>query len=814
MRRIPLVLIVQFLVILGAHVSQPQLGYAEQVASGTLSVTSHDKRTFDVARAGAPELRLRFLSPTVFRLRAAPLEKTSLRESYIRVKSDSDYPPPAVEVVSRLNEVTFSTSTTVIRVIVRGKSLSVSVSAGERKLINGWIIDNDRRLSQIDLSPSEHIYGFGDKRAALDQRGQRIEMLNYDAYASDSNKSYKSIPFYMSSSGYGLFFHNYDRSVFDIGSGSRKLTVRSSGGLMDFYVFVGNFKEVLAQYTELTGRPAMLPRWAFGYHQAKASYDNDEAFTVAREMRRRKLPLDSIYYDDWVDEAVTKRFVTSLWNRHHVRLTMGFGMPMFGSFEGVDDSAFLKQLAARGHLMVDQQKRPVIGPDEHVDDTGQNSEVGYLDFFSPRAVDYLFASKWEKALRNGVILGMVDFGELDRIADTQNKFWPSIGLSVAQTRNLFSLVYPLSVVTGVIERTGSRSTGMVRPGFAGTQRLGWTTTGDSYPSYEQFRVHTRAMINLSLSGFSNVGQDIGGWTLKGDDVLYARWFAAGTFFPFMWSHGQGDHEPYSHGPIIEKAARSFLNLRYRLVPYMYSLHEAAHRTGVPVLRALALQEQSDPAASRIDDQFFIGDNLLVAPIFSDDGDRKLYLPAGKWYDFFGETPPRRGARTIERRSVPFDRLPVYVRAGAIIPLGPVMQYTAEKSVDPLSIHVYGFAEEDLAGKTLSSETSLYEDDGASNDYKAGKYQRTGMNFQENQREVTFDVRPMSGEDSYVTPARAFDLHFHGVSIPTAVLMDGRDIPRAPAGSQKLSWTVDEATGEILISIPRHESKSFAISLKM
>jgi alpha-glucosidase (family GH31 glycosyl hydrolase) len=282
----------------------------------------------------------------------------------------------------------------------------------------------------------------------------------------------------------------------------------------------------------------------------------------------------------------------------------------------------------------------------------------------------------------------------------------------------------------------------------------------------------------------------------------------------MWSHGQGDHEPYSHGPIIEKAARSFLNLRYRLVPYMYSLHEAAHRTGVPVLRALALQEQSDLAVARIDDQFFVGDNLLVAPIFNDDGDRKLYLPAGKWYDFFGETAPTRGGRTIERRSVPLDRLPVYVRAGAIIPLGPVMQHTAEKSVDPLSIHVYGFAEDDLTGKTLSSETSLYEDDGVSNDYRAGKYQRTGMNFQQGQGEVVFDVRPVTGEDSFVTPARAFDLHFHGISIPTAVLVDGKDIPRAPAGGQKLSWTVNEATGEILISVPRHESKSFAISLKM
>src|SRR3954453_24212472 len=146
MRRIPFFLIVHFLVILGAHVLQPQSGYADEAASGALSVTSHDTRTFDIARAGAPELRLRFLSPTVFRLRAAPLEKTSLRENYIRVKSDRAYPPPAVKVVSGINEVTFSTSTTVIHVMVRGNAISVNVSGGDGKLIDAWTIDSARRV--------------------------------------------------------------------------------------------------------------------------------------------------------------------------------------------------------------------------------------------------------------------------------------------------------------------------------------------------------------------------------------------------------------------------------------------------------------------------------------------------------------------------------------------------------------------------------------------------------------------------------------------------------------------------------------------
>src|SRR5262249_50315405 len=345
----------------------------------------------------------------------------------------------------------------------------------------------------------------------------------------------------------------------DVGaSDADTLELTASGGAMDFYVFVGEPKQVLSQYTDLTGRPALLPRWAFGYHQGKASYRGRDAFAVPDEMRRRGLPVDVIYYADWVEEATSKEFIESLWDRYHVRLTLGFGMPMFGRFRDMDDSALLRNLAARGYVMVDQRGHPVIGPSEYVDPGDQSSSVAWLDYFSSHAVDYLFSTRWERALSNGAILGMVDFGEMDHVTDAENKFWPSVGLSVAKARNLFGLVYPLSVVGGTVQRTGRRSTGMVRPGFAGTQRLGWATTGDSIPTYQNFRAHTRAMVNLTLSGFSNVGQDIGGWDSKGPDTLYARWFAAGTFFPFMWSHGQGDHEPYSHATAREDAAAPFL----------------------------------------------------------------------------------------------------------------------------------------------------------------------------------------------------------------------------------------------------------------
>ena len=378
---------------------------------------------------------------------------------------------------------------------------------------------------------------------------------------------------------------------------------------------------------------------------------------------------------------------------------------------------------------------------------------------------------------------------------------------MAQTRNLYGLVYPLSIIDAVQKRNGGngRMTGMVRPGFAGTQRLGWSTTGDSVPTYRNFRAHTRAMINLTLSGFSNVGQDIGGWDRKGPDILYARWFAAGTFHPFMWSHGQGDHEPYAHGDEVEEVAREFLNLRYRMVPYLYSLHEVAHRTGVPMLRSFPLQETDDPASHRIDDQYFVGDDLMVAPLFNDKGDRKVYLPKGLWYDFFNEQQPEAGGREVERSAVPLNRLPVYVRAGAVLPLGPVMQHTAEKAVDPLSVHVYSFSAEDTADDPQSSEFALYEDDGRSNDYQNGKFQRTHLRFRQT------DALPLRGggrkrgrqiPERPSAPIGCISVDFLGTV--KGVRVDGKDIPAdgAESGGTHAAWSKDAWTGEISVFIPR------------
>jgi alpha-glucosidase len=789
-----------------------------QEQEGLVSVSQEEGSAFKVVLAGTPAVRITFLTPTATRIQVLPSAPAANNlPEYIRVKQDSDHLPVEVAVQRATDEVTFETAAAVLNMALGEDVISLELRTPDKVLIDEWEIDAGERVARIELQNRERIYGFGDKRAGMDQRGRRVDIVNRDAFASESNQSYKSIPFYMSSAGYGLFFNNYHPSNYDIGAAVRnRLQIRASGGEMDFYAFVGDMKEILAQYTELTGRPAMLPLWAFGYHQGKASYGGQEGLDVAAQMRQRKLPFDAIYYDNFDNEATRKAFIDELWNRHRARLTVGFGMPMFGTWRGNDDSDLLRDLAARGYLMVDRQNRPVVGRSQYVEnDDGDRSSVAYLDYFSKAAVNHVFSVKWDDAIKNGAILGMVDFGEMDYVQNADQKYWPSLGLSVAQTRNLFGLVYPLAIVNGVLDRTGGRGTGMVRPGFAGSQRLGWTTTGDSLPTYRNFRAHMRGMLNLTLSGFSNVGQDIGGWDGKGGATLYARWFAAATFFPFMWSHGKEDHEPYSHGDAVESAARNFLNLRYRLIPYLYSLHEEAHRTGVPILRAFALQEQTDPAGFGIDDQFFIGDNILVAPLFNDDGDRSLYLPKGLWYDFFDEQRPVPGGREIEHESVPLHRLPVYVRAGAVIPLGPAMQHTGEMRIDPLSIHVYSFAAADLVQGTRESAVSLYEDDGISFAHRDGEFQRTHFRFHQSNEGVRLEVETESGDEKYQSvPRRAYHLHFRGIEgAVTFVRIDGEEIPQAEmddgaAGSA--TWSTDEWAGDVSIFIPACRGRAFVV----
>ena len=397
--------------------------------------------------------------------------------------------------------------------------------------LESWKIAPSERQAELELSRSEHIYGFGDKRLALDQRGNVLQLVNRDAFASENNESYKNIPFFLSSAGYALFLHNLYPSTFDVGAQSRdRIRITPSGGDLDFFFFgSGSSTTNLSLYTELTGRPALPPRWFFGFHQSRASYEKREGYEVAKTLREKKLPVDAIYYDDWDDYVATKRGVDEFWNKYRIHLTMGTNPFVIG--EGPQMSVMTR----KRFTLVDQHGSPVIEPAAEIadDQSGKSDLTAYVDFFNPAAVKEYHKAELARAYRDGVVLGMADFGEMDHLEDPAHRHWPSVSAPVSEMRNYFGLAYTSAMVNSYQAISGKRPSGMVRPGGPGSQRLGWSTTGDSLPSYQNFAHHLRGLLNLSLTGFSNVGYDIGGWDNKGEDILYARWFAAGTFNPFM-----------------------------------------------------------------------------------------------------------------------------------------------------------------------------------------------------------------------------------------------------------------------------------------
>ena len=742
----------------------------------SVAVTPDGPRSF-LVDAGGVRLRFTALSPRAFRLHALEPATPAVPELMV-VKPEADYPPLPLSCESSEQAATLRAGTLTVTLSAASGTVRVSATSGGLK-IGGLELASAAATFSLPLSPGERVYGFGDKRAALDQRGHTVEIVNRDAFASETNASYKSIPFCFASGGWGLFLHDFHPSLVDVGAAHLdRLAWTVPGGALDLYVFLGAPREILDAYTELTGRPALLPRWTFGYHQGKAAYAGRDAYRVAAEMRRRKLPLEAIYYDDFVDEAATPAFVKGLRDRFHVRLTMG-GNPFL-----IGESPFMTLMGRKDQLMVDAEHRPVIEPAEEIaNDQGQADVVGYVDFFAPGAADAFVRHAWQDAAAAGVPLGMADFGELDHIKTPEARFWPSLDLPVSATRNLYALAYGRAMIEGCAALAGARPTGMLRPGFAGAQRYGWTTTADSLPTFTNFKAHLRALLNLTLSGYSNVGYDIGGWDSHGPADVYARTFAAATFNPFMWAHGQKDHEPYTYGPAVEDAARAWLGWRYRLLPFLYSLSEEAHRTGLPVQRALPLALPGDPAAARVDDQFFVGDDLLIAPVFDASGGRALYLPSGTWYDLFGGATPITGGGTIARENVPWDAIPAYVRAGAILPLGPAMSWSDERPVDPLTVRYF-------AAQATSSFV-LYEDDGVTHDHERGAFARTALTVARTGAHLTFTARVTSGDGRFQPRRTAYALEAIGVPRPTRVTNRGRPV----------AFTWDD--GRLEVTVPAH-----------
>lgn len=676
------------------------------------------------------------------------------------------------------------------------------------------------------LGFDEHFYGLGEKAAHLDKRRGEFTNWNSDtpAYKEGTDPIYTDMPFYLGlqdGAAYGIFFDNSFRSHFDFGANSPEYAVFSAeGGEMNYYFFWGpSMKKILGRYADLTGHLPMPPMWALGNQQSRWSYYPDTvAEEVVRRYRAEDLPLDVLHLD--IDYMSGYRVFT--WDPH--------GYP--------DPTAFTDKLRKQGVkvvVIVDPGVK-YQPPEQGATDAATNPELAaqdksYYVFNQGLAKDYFLkrkdgklwigavwpgqavytdytveaAARWwgemhRAYLDHGVAGIWNDMNEpsdfLDQTGKTQMDVITYDGGAhspYAENRNVFALNEARATYEGLERlRPNERPYVITRAAYAGMQRYSTMWTGDNTATWDAMALSIPMFQTVGLSGEPFTGADVGGFIGRTDAELMTRWYEIGFLTPFCRNHAQRDaydHEPWRFGSYYEEIIRKYLKLRYRLLPYLYTALEDAHRTGVPIFRPLLLNYQDDPNTLTIDDQFMVGDDLLAAPILRPGlTGRLVYLPEGVWFDYWtGQQFV--GGRTIHVEA-PLETLPLFVRGGAIISMGPEMNYVGEKPADPLTFTIYP----DARGEARSS---LYEDDGVSPAYRNGVFRRTTVSYRASSAGAEINVSAPAG--SYQPGARNLVFAIRPSPVGQEALLDGNPAPgHRSAGEVSLQFADDGRPHKIQI----------------
>ena len=575
------------------------------------------------------------------------------------------------------------------------------------------IISEDAPHRPMSLTPNgfrvdrampddEHYFGLGDKAGPLDRRDMAFTNWNVDAYAwqESTDPLYKSIPFFLGlrkGRAYGIFLDNTWRSWFDFGKRGRDVySLGSDGGALDYYFIDGpQPKSVLSRYTDLTGKTPLAPIWSLGFQQSRYSYfPESRVYEVARTFRQKKIPADVIYLD--IDYQKDNRPFT-------------IDRTRFPNFE--------KMVADLGQ----QGFKVIVITDLHI---AKASESGYKPFDEGAAGDY-FVHKPDGSVYVGFVWPgdsvFPDFtwaparawwGTLyqDFVNMGVGGFWndmnePSVFRTPAKTmpldtvhrvdwggvashlevHNVFGMQNSRATYEGLRKLQGNRRPFVLtRATYAGGQRFAASWTGDNSSTWNHYRMSVPTLLNLGLSGYPMVGDDIGGFRGSPSPELLTRWIELGAFNPIFRDHsekGTLDQEPWVHGADQVAIRKRYIETRYRLMPYLYTLAEEAARTGLPLMRPLWLEYPELEAYYTNDRMFLLGADLLVQPKLDETVDPlDIVVPPGVWYDYWtGE----RWSGTQKRKAAPaLGELSVLVRAGSIVPHQAVVQSTSETPRGP------------------------------------------------------------------------------------------------------------------------------------
>ena len=761
-------LLILFIVILVVATNSllAQAAPAPEVTVGAVT-SSQPLRDGMAIQAGVVTLLITALRDDIIRVRMAPvalLEDASWavlagpRGKSVDVKATED--DAAVGFRTAALEVRVERDP--LRLVIRdlaGRVISADAAGRPTRFqLGGFTISKQ-------MPGDEHYFGLGDKTGQFDRRNQAYTLWNTDVGPQESvDPLYKAIPFFLGINGthsYGLFLDNPWRTWFDFGKQARDaISFGSEGGLLDYYFIDGPTpKQVVENYAYLTGTPPLPPLWAFGFQQSRYSYTPEaQVREIANRLRTDKIPSDVLYLDiDYqfknrpftVDPTTFPNFpglVSDLRKQHfhlvnitdlHIAHVPNQGYSPYDTGHAGDH--FVKNPDGSEFVGV-VWPGPAVFPDFTRAQTREWWGGLYREFVQDGVAGF-----WNDMNEPSVFDGPDKTMPLNTVHRIEEPGFTTRTATHAEMHNLVGLENSRATYEGLLKlRPDERPFVLTRATYAGGQRYGFTWTGDNSATWNHLRLATQMVLNLGVSGISMVGADVGGFGSSPAPALLTRWVELAAFSPLCRDHaakGTLAHEIWTHGTEQEVIRRRYIETRYRLLPYIYSLADESSRTGLPMMRPVFLEfpEIFAPGSGgfdHLDTEFLLGPSLLVAPPpFAETlDDYAVSFPKDHpWYDFWtglkmaaSSQPPSitdsvsagTGAVAVPRTiHPPLDTMPVYVRGGSILPLQPLIQNTDETPVGPLELRVY-------PGSDCSG--SLYLDDGHTFRYQKGEFLRQAL----------------------------------------------------------------------------------------
>jgi alpha-glucosidase len=698
--------------------------------------------------AGSAKLRITAFRDGLIRVRLAPQGSFPKDFSWAVIESPD---PPAVKIEDGKTELRMTAGQVVVLVkkspllITFMNSAGTVLLADEPSLPMAW--DGTYIHVWKRMPADENYFGLGDKPGPMNRRNHAYTMWNTDFFGwqESDDPLYKTIPFFIGlrkGTAYGLFFDNTFRSSFDFGKESRDyLSFGADGGELNYYFIAGpEPKNIVQQFTALVGRTPLPPLWSLGYQQSRYSYYPEaRAREIVQTLREKKIPADAIYFDidyqqgnapftvnreyfpdfekmiaDFRAQGMRTILITDL----HIKKDSGHGYVPYDS--GIKQDVFVKN--PDGSVYVGK-----VWPGDSV----------FPDFTLTRARDW-----WGGLYRDFVNMGVAGFwNDMNEPAifftptktmplDVVHRLDDGTTLDHRAIHNVYGMENARATHDGLLKlQPGERPFVLTRAAYAGTERYAATWTGDNSATWNHIGMSVPQIMSLGISGYALVGADVGGFAGSPPVYLLTRWYELGVFYPIYRDHaakGTADHEPWASGPNQEAIRKRYIELRYKLLPYIYTAMEETSRTGVPLMEPIFLEYPGAEDYYGEDHEFLFGRDLFVAPVVTDKVDAEdIHLPPGDWYDFW--TADLHSSKDHISLHPALAETPLYVRAGAIVPMQPVVQSTNEKPDGPLELRVY--MGDDCHG-------TLYQDDGLTFAYQKGDFLRVNFTCEVSPREMT------------------------------------------------------------------------------